>query len=255
MSETLQSPVLSIENQFGYRINRLGFWSAVVAIVTGVITFLIPLDIPGGYAADHADRVLWLTENRGTFILGWLNQILAMLSISGIFFSVAWHIAQKYPLTAIVAAMVTLMSVLVFIIPKFMAVWTIPLLGEAIATEATGAEMADTLLRLLNVSIPFSLYTSFDYLGFWLYGVFGVLVAVPLYGASISSKVAAVTIGLFGLLYHLMLGGVLLGVIAATDVESWSLSVTVPLLIFILAIPFVFRDNLRTEQAKYGVNG
>ena len=87
----------------------------------------------------------------------------------------AWHIAQKYPLTAIVAAMVTLMSVLVFIIPKFMAVWTIPLLGEAIATEATGAEMADTLLRLLNVSIPFSLYTSFDYLGFWLYGVFGCL--------------------------------------------------------------------------------
>ena len=80
--------------------------------------------------------------------------------------------------------------------------------------------------------------------------MFGVLVAVPLYGASISSKVAAVTIGLFGLLYHLMLGGVLLGVIAATDVESWSLSVTVPLLIFILAIPFVFRDNLRTEQAK-----
>ena len=255
MSETLQSPVLSIENQFGDRINQLGFWSAVVAIVTGVITFLIPLDVPGGYAADHADRVLWLTENRGTFILGWLNQILAMLSISGIFFSVAWHIAQKYPLRAIIAAMVTLMSVLAFIIPKFMAVWTIPLLGETIATGATGVEMADMLLRLLNVSIPFSLYTSFDYLGFWLYGVFGLLVAVPLYGASISSKVAAVTIGLFGLLYHLMLGGVLLGVIAATDVESWSLNVTVPLLIFILAIPFVFRDNFRTELAKSAVNG
>jgi len=52
-----------------------------------------------------------------------------------------------------------------------------------------------------------------------------------------------------------MLGGVLLGAIAATDVESWSLNVTVPLLIFILAIPFVFSDKLRTEQAKYGVNG
>jgi len=241
MSETIQSPVLSTQILLGYRINRFGLWSAVVAIITGVFAFLIPLDVPGGYAADHADRVLWLNENRSTFILGWLNQILAMLSISAIFFGVAWNIAQKYPLTAIVAAMVTLMSV----IPKFMAVWTIPLLGETISTGATGVEMANTLLMLLNVSIPFSLYTSFDYLGFWLYGVFGVLVAVPLYGASISSKVAAVTIGLFGLFYHLMLCGVLLGAIAATDVASWSLNVTVPLLIFILAIPFVFRDNLR----------
>jgi hypothetical protein len=56
-----------------------------------------------------------------------------------------------------------------FVIPKFMAVWTIPLLAEAADSGGAGAAMAATLLPLLNVSIPFSLYTSFDYLGFWLY--------------------------------------------------------------------------------------
>jgi hypothetical protein len=85
-----------------------------------------------------------------------------------------------------------------FIIPKFIAIWTIPQLVQAISTGATSAELADPLLRILNVSIPFSLYTSFDYLGFWLYAVFGLLVAGPLFGESLSSKVATICSGVFG---------------------------------------------------------
>jgi len=243
MNESTQNLVVTPQGRFGYQMNRLGFWSAVMAIVTGIITFLIPLDVPGGYAADQADRVAWLTENRGTFIFGWLNQIAAMLSISGIFFGIAWQIAHKNPLAALLAAMVTLMSVLAFIIPKFIAVWTIPQLAETISTGAAGTEMANALLSLLNVSIPFSLYTSFDYLGFWLYGVFGLLVALPLYATSISSKVAAATIGLFGLLYHVMLAARLLGVIAPPDIESWSVNITLPLLAFVLTAPFMFRSG------------
>jgi len=38
-----------------------------------------------------------------------------------------------------------------FIIPKFIAVWTIPLLADAIVSGAVGAELADSLLHLLNV--------------------------------------------------------------------------------------------------------
>ena len=148
------------------QMNRFGFWSAVIAIVTGMISFFLPLDAPGGYTADHADRIAWLTANRDLFILGWLNQIAAMLSLSGVFFAIAWHIAIKNPLRAALAAMVVLLSVVAFIIPKFMAIWTIPQLAEVITSNAVGAELADTLLLLLNVSVPFSLYTSFDYLGF-----------------------------------------------------------------------------------------
>lgn len=236
---------ISTKSLFNYQINRFGFWSAVVAIATGIIAFFLPLDIPEGYAAEHADRVVWLNANRGMFILGWINQIVAMLSLSGIFFGIAWQIANKNPLRAVLAAIVVLMSVVAFIIPKFIAVWTIPLLADTISTGAMGVEMADPLLRLLNVSVPFSLYTSFDYLGFWLYAVFGLLVARPLYGESIGSRIAAVTVGGFGLVYQGILAALLLGVIAAADIENWFLSVSGLLLILIVTTLFIFRDTYR----------
>ena len=157
------------------KINRLGLWSAVIVIVTAIISVYLPLDAPGGYNAEHADRVAWLSNNRELFIAAWANQIVAMLSLSGVLFAIAWRIGSANPLRAIIAAMVVLMSVMAFIIPKFIAVWTIPLLANTISTGAVGSELADPLLRILNVSIPFSLYTSFDYLGFWLYSLLALI--------------------------------------------------------------------------------
>ena len=232
------NPTISLNNQ----VNQFGFWSAIVATLTLIASLFIPLDVPAGYSAEHAERVAWLNANRGTFIIGWINQIAAMLSLSGVFFAMCWRIANKNPLRAILAAMVVLVSVVAFIIPKFMAVWTIPLLADTISTGAVGAELADPLLRLLNVSIPFSLYTSFDYLGFWLYAVFGLLVAIPLYGENISTRIAAVTIGLFGLIYHVLLIAILLGNIAAADIESVLIGVSGLLMIQIIAMIFSFRS-------------
>lgn len=232
------NPTISLNNQ----VNQFGFWSAIVATLTLIASLFIPLDVPAGYSAEHAERVAWLNANRGTFIIGWINQIAAMLSLSGIFFAMCWRIANKNPLRAILAAMVVLVSVVAFIIPKFMAVWTIPLLADTISTGAVGAELADPLLRLLNVSIPFSLYTSFDYLGFWLYAVFGLLVAIPLYGENISTRIAAVTIGLFGLIYQVLLIAILLGKIAAADIESVLIGVSGLLMIQIIAMIFSFRS-------------
>ena len=80
---------------FDHQVSSFGFWSAAVAMVTLVASLFIPLDVPGGYAAEHADRVVWLNANRGTFILGWINQVAAMLSLSGIFFGITWQIAKK----------------------------------------------------------------------------------------------------------------------------------------------------------------
>lgn len=232
------NPTISLNNQ----VNQFGFWSAIVATLTLIASLFVPLDVPAGYSAEHAERVAWLNANRGTFIIGWINQIAAMLSLSGIFFAMCWRIANKNPLRAILAAMVVLVSVVAFIIPKFMAVWTIPLLADTISTGAVGAELADPLLRLLNVSIPFSLYTSFDYLGFWLYAVFGLLVAIPLYGENISTRIAAATIGLFGLIYHVLLIAILPGNIAAADIESVLIGVSGLLMIQIIAMIFSFRS-------------
>jgi len=230
-----------------YQINRLGFWSVVIAFATGLVSAFLPLDVPGGYTAEHADRVTWLSANRGAFIAAWVNQIAAMLSLSGLFFAIAWKIVGNNPLRAILAAMVVLMSVVAFIIPKFMAVWTLPVLADTIVAGAVGAEMADALLLVLNVSQPFSLYTSFDYLGFWLYSVFALLVAVPLYGQTKTAKISAVSLGIYGVLYQFVLVAFLFGEVAPTDIEvSFGLTI-LPLLVVMVAMLMNFKAAMTSN--------
>lgn len=225
-----------------FQVNRLGFWCAVIVLATGVIAMALPLDAPEAYNAVHTDRIAWLNANRGAFIAGWVNQIIAMFTLSGVFFAIAWQIRGKNPLRALLATMVILMSVVAFIIPKFMAIWTIPLLAETAASGGVGAEMADSLLLLLNVSIPFSLYTSFDYLGFWLYGVFALMVAGPTFGESVVSKVSAVALGLFGVLYQIAFVFLLFGGIAATDINTYFLGISGILLIAVIALLLEFKN-------------
>jgi len=140
--------------------------------------------------------------------------------------------------------LVILLSVVAFIIPKFIAVWTIPQLATVVAKGAVGANMADQLLVLLNVSIPFSLYTSFDYLGFWLNAVFGLLVTGPLYSDDMSSKVAAVTAGVFGIAFHVVLAAILLLALESADIETSFISVSTLLLILVVAMLIRFRGRL-----------
>ena len=232
---------MNIFTSLDEKINRLGLWSAVIVIVTAVISVYLPLDAPGGYDAEHADRVAWLSNNRELFIAGWVNQIVAMLSLSGVFFAIAWRVGSTSPLIAMIAAMVVLMSVMAFIIPKFIAVWTIPLLADTISTGAVGSQLADPLLRILNVSVPFSLYTSFDYLGFWLYSLFALLVAIPLYSSSMPTKIAAVSMGLFGVIYQLMLLALWAGEIDAVDIEGSFLGASLLLIVAIIFMAFEFK--------------
>jgi hypothetical protein len=239
---------VSTAQTLDYQINRLGFWSVIVAIATGVVAMFFPLDAPGGYTAEHADRVAWLSANRGAFIAGWVNQIVSMFSLSAVFFCGAWQVAGKNPLRAIVAALFVSMSVMAFIIPKFIAVWTIPLLADTITTGAVGAELADPLLRLLNVSIPFSLYTSFDYLGFWLYSVFALLAAGPLYGDSKSAKIAAVALGVFGVVYQALMVALFFGAIAPVDIEAYFISASMLLLLHIVAMAFIFKSSMSSPS-------
>lgn len=227
-----------------YQVNQLGFRAVIISLITALISMFFPLDVPNGYEVEHADRLVWLVANREDFIVAWINQILAMLSLSLVFLSTAWRVREVNPLLAIFSAITVTLSIMAFIIPKFIAVWTIPMLAETASSNSVNSEMADTLLQLLNVSAPFSLYTSFDFLGFWLYSVFALLVAMPLFGSTLSSKVASVSAGLFGILYHIQLIALWMGEISAADVEASFLGVASLLLIVIIAMAVQFRQTL-----------
>ena len=238
----------SIDSEsFDHRVSRFGFWCSLICIVTAIVAAFLPLDVPEGYSATHTERLQWLTENRDAFVAAWVNQIVAMFSLSGLFLALCWRGRLKGPLSALLAAGAVAMATMAFVIPKFMAVWTIPLLANAEATGGTGAAMAAVLLPLLNVSIPFSLYTSFDYMGFWLYALFAVLTMRSLYGSETLSKVTAILVGLFGVGFHVALACLLLGVIQAPDIEiSFGLSF-IPLLVLILILPITFWRDLKEE--------
>ena len=234
---------MSVSSTLGQQINRAAFWSAVITLVTTVVSFFLPLDAPGGYEATVSERVAWLTANSGPFMIGWINQIVAMLALSGIFAGIAWQIAGTHPLRAILAATLVAISVVAFLIPKYMAVWTIPMLAEAIAAGSGSAasDMAQGLLPILNVSVPFSLYTSFDYLGFWLYSLVALLVARPLIQFSLSAKIVGITLGVFGVLYNGIVIAILAGVIARTQIEAYIMSAAGLLLIVTVATLFLFK--------------
>lgn len=238
---------MSKARSLDYSINRFGFWSVIVVFVTAVVSMFFPLDVPGGYNAEYVDRVAWLSANRGTFIAAWVNQIAAMFSLSAAFACGAWVVARKKPLHAILAALFVAMATMAFIIPKFIAVWTIPQLADAITAGSVGAEMADPLLRLLNVSIPFSLYTSFDYLGFWLYSVFALLAAGPLYGDAVSAKIAALTLGVFGVVYQILMVALFFGAIASVEIEAYFIGASMLLIVHLIAMAFVFKKLMSSE--------
>ena len=71
------------------QIRQLGFWSTVIFLVTVVVSLVLPLDVPNGLYAELADRVIWLNDNRSVFILGWVNQMISMLSLCGVFLGMA----------------------------------------------------------------------------------------------------------------------------------------------------------------------
>ncbi len=225
------------------QIKTFGFWSAIIAIVTTVVSFVLPLDIPEGYSAANADRVVWLVENRNAFVAGWINQIISMLSLSAVLFCGAWLAGNKNPVRGILAAGFVAMATMAFFIPKFIAIWTIPFLAEAISTGGAGAEMAGSLLPILNVSIPFSLYTSFDYLGFWLYSLYALVAAGLLYEENLITKLSSITLGLFAVLFQIMLLALLVGGIAAAEIETWFLGVALLLILHVVFMVLVFKKT------------
>ncbi|MEM8661703.1 MAG: hypothetical protein AAGF35_12535 [Pseudomonadota bacterium] len=232
---------MQISTSLDRQVYALGYWSAIAGLAVAVIAVFLPLDAPGGYEAGHTERINWLADNRDVFTFAWVIQILSMTTLTLALFAFAWQIAARRPLRSLLAVAVLLVSFVAFIIPKFIAVWSIPLLVEAVTGSAGDGGLANTLLLVLNVSVPYSLFTSFDYLGFWLYAVFALMVAGPLLAGPTSSKLCGGLLGLYGIAYHAVVFGVLLGAVLSKDVEFFALSVALLLLLTLITAVFNFR--------------
>jgi hypothetical protein len=228
-------------------INKAAFWSAIVLILAGVLSVFFPLDAPDG---PFADRMIWFSSNVGYFAMGWIVQMIAMLTLSGVFAGTAWQVRESHPLSTFVAGTALLISVVAFIIPKFIAIWSIPQMVVASSTVSANAAIAEQLFQLLKPSLPFSLFQSFDYLGFWMYGVFGLLVARPLFRLSLSAKIAAVALGLFGLLFHILFVGVLTGSVVMADIGVYFESIGVLLLVPVISMAVYFRKAMKATDKE-----
>ena len=223
-------------------ISKIAFQSAIVLVLTGVLMLFFPLDAP---AAPFADRMLWYSVNVNAYVMGWVLQMIAMLTLSALFAAIAWQTRKSHLLSTFGAGTALLISIMAFIIPKFIAIWSIPQIVVASSTVTPNVAVAEQLFQLLTPSLSFSLFTSFDYLGFWMYGVFGLLLARPLFRLTLSAKIAAVSLGLFGLLYHLLLVGVMFGSIASTNIGLYAESIGILLLIPVLSMAVYFRNQLK----------
>ena len=107
------------------------------------------------------------------------------------------------------------------------------------------AELAGQLFQLLHPSLSFSLFTSFDYLGFWMYAIFALFLVAPLYRLSTDAKIAAAIFGLFGVLYHALLLGVMFGGIASEEIGDYANMLFLLLLIPVIAMGLYFRTQVK----------
>ena len=122
-----------------HAIHKAAFWSGVALIVAGVLSAFLPLDAP---EVPFAERMIWFSANVGAFVIGWAVQMIAMLTLAGVFAGTAWQIRESNPLCAFVAATALLISVVVFIIPKFVAIWSVQQM--VIASSTVSADAAAT---------------------------------------------------------------------------------------------------------------
>lgn len=234
-------------NKIDDTINRAGLRTAILVVFLGIVSVFFPLDAPEG---GFSERMTWYSHNLGAFTLGWAVQMVAMLVLSGFFAAIAWTTRRSHPISSFIAGVALLVSLVVFLIPKFIAIWSIPQMVEAATAVSKDAAVAGQLFQLLHPSLSFSLFTSFDYLGFWMYALFGLLVAAPLYRLTASAKVAGVSFGLFGGLYQLLLLGVMAGRISSGEISDYAETLFMLLLIPVVAMGIYFRNQVKNISAS-----
>ena len=202
------------------QINKATYLSAIVLFVFTVVSMFGVYDAPAGSTA--AEKVAWLNENNGAFVLSWITQIVQVFTLAEVFAATCWKVYRVNPLAAVSGGIVLALGTMAILITKGTELWILPLAAQDLAAGSSGQQAGLTLLSINSQSYPYSLTTYFDYLGLWLWSLFGLLVARPLFKLSTSAKVAAVSLGLFGVIYPVFYGFLVTGVIPLEDITDYS---------------------------------
>ena len=202
------------------QINKAAYLSAIVLFVFTVVSMFGVYDAPAG--STVAEKVAWLNENNGAIVVSWVTQIVQVFTLTVIFAATCWKVFSVNPLAAVSGGIVLMLGTMAILITKGTELWIVPLAAQDLAAGSSGQEPGLTLLSINSQSYPYSLTTYFDYLGLWLWSLFGLLVARPLFRLSTSAKVAAVSLGLYGIIYPFFYGFLVTGVIPLEDITNYS---------------------------------
>jgi hypothetical protein len=105
------------------------------------------------------------------------------------------------------------------------------------------ASSAQSILVTLGPNEAFGLVPSIDYLGFWLYGLIGLLLFRPLFRQSLSAKIAAIALLMYGILFHLVYVAVVIDLLGQSDVGDAFFLINLLVLIAVIALLFRFRGS------------
>lgn len=202
------------------QINNAAYLSAIILFVFTVVSMFGVYDAPAG--STGAEKVAWLNENNSIFVLSWVTQIVQVFTLTAVFAAICWRVYSVNPLAAVSGGILLMLGTMAILITKGTELWVVPLAAQDLAAGSSTQEPGLTLLSINSQSYPYSLTTYFDYLGLWLWSLFGLVVARPLFRFSTSAKVAAVSLGLFGIIYPIFYGFLVTGAIPLKDITNYS---------------------------------
>jgi|GEM_PF-1457624 len=221
-------------------IYDLGFKGAIVLVIGSIVSLFLPLAAPD---ADTQAAALWLNQEAGAYLFGWLNQLMLVFAIAVTLAVAGWAIYQTAPLRAITVWSFTLISTGVFFITKFFALWGVPLMAKAIAAESAVQPEATAALLALAPNESFGLLGSLDWLGFWIYGLIGILMFRPLFRGALSAKIAAGSLLLFGVVLPLLFTATLIDILGQDEFGEIAFSTAALLTVAGVAFAIFFRSE------------
>jgi len=189
---------------------RAAFWAAVICIVSSILMLILPM---GPSVVESGERIAWFEANLGIYLLAWGNQMILVCCYVPVMLGAGLCVFKRNPVSSVMAWVAGLIAAAAFLIEKFVRFWALPLMTKALvhAPEGREAGLAEINFQIWDGSTMFAFVDTMDYLGFWLYALFGLFLFYPLWNIKGTVRIASVMFLIYGIGYHVLLFGTLLG--------------------------------------------